>query len=269
LNQHKTYFKSKLQQLYSDDELNIIFKLIVESLIKKNQELDFLLFLEDYIEKLARNMPIQYVLEEAYFYGLIFNVNQHVLIPRPETEELVDLVVKQYINQKVKILDIGTGSGCIPISLKHKLPYADITAIDISESALVLAKQNADINRVEVNFILDNALNLESEKYSNFDVIVSNPPYIALSEKENMDINVTAFEPDLALFVPDENPLIFYDKIADFALSNLRKFGTLYFEINQNLALETKKMLQEKGFKVELIKDINQNYRITKAQLLG
>lgn len=269
MKQHQSYFNNQLQHLYSDEELKIIFKIILEVISNKDKDIDLALFLEDCIRKLAINMPIQYVLEEAYFYGLFFKVNEHVLIPRPETEELVDLIVKQYKNQAVEILDIGTGSGCIPISLQKKLPLSKVSAIDISASALDLAEQNAALNRVEVNFLLDDALNLKSEKYPIFDVIVSNPPYIAISEKVKMDKNVTAFEPDLALFVSDENPLIFYKSIADFALSNLNKTGTLFFEINQNLAFETQEMLEIKGFKAELIKDINQNYRMIKAQLLG
>lgn len=222
-----------------------------------------------YTHKLLAQIPIQYVLGEADFYGLKFKVNQHVLIPRPETEELVHLVIKHAKNRPCCILDIGTGSGCIPIALKKNLPQAKILAIDISEKALKLANQNALINRVEVDFLLDDALNLNATVYPQFDIIISNPPYIGLSEMEEMDKQVTKHEPHLALFVNDDNPLIFYDKIAGFALTNLKTDGFLFFEINQALALETQKLLLKKGFKAEVIKDINANDRMIKAQLLG
>jgi release factor glutamine methyltransferase len=277
LKQLKQIFKNTLKHLYTVEELNIIFNMTIENIMGKNvlaaQEVIFTssekAVFEDKTQKLLLQIPIQYVLEEADFYGLKFKVNSSVLIPRPETEELVHLIVKKYKNQAINILDIGTGSGCIPISLQKNLPLAKNSAIDISEEALEVAKENAKINRVEVSFFNDDALNLLTSKYPVFDVIVSNPPYIAMSEKNEMENTVTAYEPHLALFVSDENPLIFYDKIGDFALTNLSKQGFLYFEINQALAEETKKLLEQKGFKAQIIKDINNNDRMISAQFLG
>ena len=277
MKQLKQVFKNTLKHLYTDEELNIIFNMTIENIMGKNvlaaQEVIFTssekAVFEDKTQKLLLQIPIQYVLEEADFYGLKFKVNSSVLIPRPETEELVHLIVKKYKNQAINILDIGTGSGCIPISLQKNLPLAKNSAIDISEEALEVAKENAKINRVEVSFFKDDALNLLTSKYPVFDVIVSNPPYIAMSEKNEMENTVTAYEPHLALFVSDENPLIFYDKIGDFALTNLSKQGFLYFEINQALAEETKKLLKQKGFKAQIIKDINNNDRMISAQFLG
>lgn len=277
MKQLKQIFKNTLKHLYTDEELNIIFNMTIENIMGKNvlaaQEVIFTssekAVFEDKTQKLLLQIPIQYVLEEADFYGLKFKVNSSVLIPRPETEELVHLIVKKYKNQAINILDIGTGSGCIPISLQKNLPLAKNSAIDISDEALEVAKENAKINRVEVSFFKDDALNLLTSKYPVFDVIVSNPPYIAMSEKNEMENTVTAYEPHLALFVSDENPLIFYDKIGDFALTNLSKQGFLYFEINQALAEETKKLLKQKGFKAQIIKDINNNDRMISAQFLG
>ena len=224
---------------------------------------------EKYTQKLILQIPIQYGLGGAYFYGLKFKVNEHVLIPRPETEELVQLVIQHSKNKTFQILDIGTGSGCIPIALKKNLPQAKISAIDISDEALEIAKQNALLNKVEIDFFIDDALNLNSLNHNFYDVMVSNPPYISASKMKDMDDQVSKQEPHLALFVDDENPLIFYDKISDFALTNLKKDGFLFFEINQDLAFETQTFLLKKGFKAEILKDINLNDRMIIAQLLG
>ena len=277
MKQLKQNFKKTLKHLYSDDELNIIFIMMLENITGQNHlathkvelSLTDKAVFEDNIQKLLLQIPIQYVLEEADFYGLKFKVNPSVLIPRPETEELVHLIIKKHKNQAINILDIGTGSGCIPITLQKNLPLTTTFAIDISEDALEVAQQNAQLNRVEVSFFKDDALNILASNYPVFDVIVSNPPYIAISEKNEMENTVTAHEPHLALFVSDEDPLIFYDRIADFALTNLNKKGFLYFEINQALAEETKALLAKKGFKAQIIKDINNNDRIIEAQLLG
>ena len=277
MNQLKQNFKNKLSHLYNDEELNIIFKMVIVHISHQHfnsfQEVELsneqTIVFDDFTQKLLQQVPIQYILEEADFYGLKFKVNNHVLIPRPETEELVDLIIKKYKNLSINILDIGTGSGCIPIALKKNLPKAQVSAIDISEEALVIAKENGLVNEVEINFVKDDALHLQASNYPTFDVIVSNPPYIAIREKKQMDAQVVAHEPHLALFVEDQNPLIFYDKISDFALSNLSKEGTLFFEINQALAQETQKLLINKGFKADIIKDINNNDRVIVAQLLG
>ena len=270
-------FKQRIQVIYTADESIVLFKMIISFLLRKNvnsianEELseNQLKNFEQFTNQILTHQPIQYVLGEAYFYHLKFKVNRDVLIPRPETEELVYLIIQEQRNKQAIMIDIGTGSGCIPIALKKNLPLAQISAIDISDSALVLANENAILNRVEVIFSKADALNLVSSEWSQFDVIVSNPPYIAQSEMGMMEENVKAYEPHLALFVTDNDPLIFYDKIGNFALSNLKPNGTLYFEINQQLAHETADLLMKKGFHTTLIKDINQNYRMLKAQLLG
>jgi release factor glutamine methyltransferase len=270
-------FNHRLKAIYTADESLVLFKIVISFLTGKNvkdllnQELSVaqLKDLNQFTTQLLAHQPIQYVLGEADFYLLKFKVNRNVLIPRPETEELVYLIIQEQKNKPVNILDIGTGSGCIPIALKKNLPLAQLIAIDISNEALALAEKNATLNRVEVTFYKADALNLQSSNWPQFDVIVSNPPYIAQSEMEIMDENVKAHEPHLALFVNDDEPLIFYDKIGDFALTNLKSGGMLYFEINQQLAHETANLLIKKGFQTTLIKDINQNYRILKAQLLG
>lgn len=273
----KKRFEIQLQPLYSKEEINIMFSMIIEFILKKkydkssdvNLKPDEIGLFESYMQKLMRQIPIQYILGEAYFYRLIFKVNENVLIPRSETEELVQLVIKHSKNKAFKILDIGTGSGCISIALKKNLPQAKITAIDISEDALEIAKQNALFNDVAIDFFKDDALNLNPSNYSVYDVIVSNPPYISKKEIYTMDKQVTDHEPHLALFVDDDFPLLFYDKISDFAITNLRIEGFLFFEINQALAEKTQQLLLNKGFKVEILKDINANDRMMVAQLLG
>ncbi len=276
---HKTTFKQSLSFLYTEGELNILFKLIIEAIKELNYDslsLNDVNFCEieeetfyQYIQQLKRKIPIQYVIGTAHFYDLEFKVNQDVLIPRPETEELVYLILNDHKGKDISILDIGTGSGCIAISLKKNLESALVSALDVSVDALKIAKENAFKNAVAIDFFEDDALKLQPQNYPKYDVIVSNPPYIVNSEKHDMDDLVTDNEPHLALFVADDEALIFYDKIADFALEKLNGNGFLYFEINQNLAEETKVLIEEKGFKVLLIKDLNNNYRILKAQLLG
>jgi release factor glutamine methyltransferase len=257
-------FYKELDHLYSREEIRILLKWISETNSPSSEN-----YYQIALDELKLGKPIQYILGECEFYGLNFKVNNDVLIPRPETEELVDLIIGENKNSKINILDIGTGSGCIAITLQKKLPLASVSAMDISENALALAKENALLNNVEINFLKDDALQLDHLKYSKFDVIVSNPPYIANAEKNEMSNQVLDFEPHLALFVEDIEPLIFYDKISGFALSNLSPKGKLYFEINQNLSAETLKLLLDKGFTAEIIKDINGNDRIISAQLLG
>jgi release factor glutamine methyltransferase len=276
------YFREELKDTYERDELETILKYCFEAflnvkraslILKENDTISEseLLKFNFAIKDLRKQKPIQYILGEADFYRLKFKVNEHVLIPRPETEELVDLIIKEYqvagsktqdSRQTTNILDIGTGSGCIAVALKKNISNANVSAMDVSKEALLIAKQNAQQNNVDVNFLLQNILSVENWK-GNYDIIVSNPPYICLSEKESLHKNVVEHEPHLALFVNDDDPLLFYKSIAEFALKHLNKNGKLYFEINQAFALESKQILQEKGFKnVEVIKDLNNNYRI-------
>jgi len=211
------------------------------------------------LTRLKTGEPIQYILGHTEFYGLPFKVNPSVLIPRPETEELVEWALAVGSGQLAvgSILDIGTGSGCIAISLKKNLPDAQVSAIDISTQALATAKQNAELNEVEINFIEGDILNIKSE-IPKSGIIISNPPYVTLKDKKQMHTNVNDFEPHTALFVPDNDPLIFYKAIADFALKNLSENGKLFFEINESLGNETVELLKGKGFKnIDLRKDMS------------
>jgi release factor glutamine methyltransferase len=225
------------------------------------------------LTELKTGKPVQYIFGVTEFYGLPFKVNSYVLIPRPETEELVKWILEgerlEVKGERFSLLDIGTGSGCIAISLKKNLRDADVSAIDISEGALQTAKENAVLNEVNVNFIQADILNINpTNEGVQYAVIVSNPPYVTLDDKKQMHSNVTDFEPHTALFVPEHDPLIFYRAIADFALNNLIAGGLLYFEINENLGKETVELLADKGFKnIELKKDMSGRDRMIKAQL--
>lgn len=225
--------------------------------------------LESALGRLMQHEPIQYITGHTEFYGLNFKVNPHVLIPRPETEELVQWILEDHQSAEIsapEILDVGTGSGCIAVSLAKHLPAARVSAIEISEGALKTAKENASQNAVKVNFFLQDILKTD-ELEGNYDIIVSNPPYVRELEKQEMQPNVLKNEPAGALYVKDEDPLLFYEKIGELAKSGLNSDGKLYFEINQYLAKETSELLREKGFLVELRKDIFGNYRMLKAEL--
>jgi len=229
------------------------------------------------LDELKTGKPVQYILGNTEFYGLPFLVNPAVLIPRPETEELVEWILEslklkvESKKSEVCIIDIGTGSGCIAISLKKNLPEASVTALDISADALHTAKQNAVINEVDVNFvqkdILEEALKSEIENLkSEISLIVSNPPYVTLIDKTQMHTNVTDFEPHTALFVPEDNPLLFYKAIADYATKHLADKGMLFFEINESFGNETVDLLKDKGFTaIELRKDMSGRDRMVKA----
>jgi len=217
-------------------------------------------------EQLEQEVPLQYILGKTNFYGLDFIVNEDVLIPRQETEELVEWIITANAEKEstvgLRILDIGTGSGCIAITLAKNIPDAVVYAIDVSEKALATARQNAELNSVEVNFLLRNILEVENLE-SHFDIIVSNPPYVRHLEKHEIRKNVLDNEPHLALFVEDNNALVFYNKISELALNNLNDGGQLYFEINQYLGLEMTELLGDKGFKnIVLKKDIYGNDRM-------
>lgn len=218
------------------------------------------------LKQLKKEIPIQYLLGTTHFYGLELEVNSNVLIPRPETEELVDWIVQKskfkVQNSKFKILDIGTGSGCIAISLAKNLPNAEVFVLDVSEKALATAKRNAELNQVKIQFIHQSILETE-DLGQQFDLIVSNPPYIRDLEKHEIKKNVLDNEPHLALFVEDDDALIFYRKISQLAQKNLSLNGQLYFEINQYLGKEMVDLLQEMGFKDTVLrKDIYGNDRM-------
>ncbi|MBI9037395.1 MAG: peptide chain release factor N(5)-glutamine methyltransferase [Bacteroidales bacterium] len=221
------------------------------------------------VKNLINHKPIQYITGKTNFFGFDFVVNPSVLIPRPETEELVQFILEviKGKNHVLKILDIGTGSGCIAITLKKLHSNSEISAIDFSTNALEVAKLNATKNEAEIDFVLSDILNFNSwESFGKYDIIVSNPPYIRESEKTMMKKNVLDFEPKEALFVSDENPLIFYDKITKFAKSHLNKDGLLFFEINEELSIPIIGLLKKEGFKEIIIrKDINQKERMVKC----
>lgn len=220
------------------------------------------------IERLQTSEPIQYILGVTEFFGLPFCVDKSTLIPRPETEELIELMLSENENKEMAILDIGTGSGCIAISLKKHLSKADVSAWDFSESALSMARKNAEINNTEVLFEKVDVLQ-SSIPDIKLDIIVSNPPYILESEKKDMDKNVLEYEPHSALFVPDDKGLLFYERIADIALILLKPGGKLYFEINRLKGSDTEEMLNKKGFSnISIIKDLSGNDRMVVSQII-
>ncbi|KQB43130.1 Release factor glutamine methyltransferase [Flavobacterium daejeonense] len=288
--QYRSKFIQELSSIYDAAEVESFFYLILETK-KQLKRIDLalqpdLVFTEEEIqdwnlilEQLKKEIPLQYLLGKTQFYGLKFEVNENVLIPRPETEELVDWIIQsqksKVRSQKLSILDIGTGSGCIAISLAKNIPNAQVFAIDVSEKALATAQKNAVNNQVEVYFIKTDILKTEDlEKLpaadfqlpTQFDIIVSNPPYVRNLEKEEIRKNVLDYEPHLALFVEDDNALIFYRKIAELAQKNLCPNGQLFFEINQYLGKEMIEMLEKMNFKnIELRKDIYGNDRMTRV----
>ncbi|MBE2290393.1 MAG: peptide chain release factor N(5)-glutamine methyltransferase [Chitinophagaceae bacterium] len=221
------------------------------------------------IQELVAGKPLQYVTNSAWFLGNKYYVDPAVLIPRPETEELVLWVVEYALRtadkgESLKILEIGTGSGCIPISLKEKLPRASITSCDVSAAALQVARKNADLIGVNVDFVQLDFLNKTTwNNLASYDIIVSNPPYIPLSERERLHINVREYEPATALFVPHDDALVFYDAIATFAKAHLRSGGSMFFEIDNGHAIETRDLFMDHGFKtVELRRDMFGNDRM-------
>ena len=270
-------FKRELEPGFPGSEIESFFFLLTEAYLKKSR-LDLALqpdyelsesakiLFENALEQLKKSVPIQYIIGETEFFGLNFKVNNAVLIPRPETEELVAWILQDLQNstESLSIVEIGTGSGCIPIALAKNLPFAEIYAMDISEKALEVARENARLNEVNINFKLQDILKAEAltQKY---DVIVSNPPYVRELEKTEISENVLNYEPRQALFVDDHNALIFYKKITKLAKTALKKDGALYFEINQYLGFETENLIQEMGFETELKKDIFGNLRMIKA----
>ena len=282
IKEYRTEFIKELTPIYDAGEAESFFYLILEENhqmkridLALNSDLSFsdteIQYWNSILDELKKEIPVQYLLGKTSFYGLDFEVNENVLIPRPETEELVEWIVESQKSkaksQKPKILDIGTGSGCIAISLAKNIPNATVFAIDISEKALATAKKNAEINDVNVAFIEKNILKTEDLEQQ-FDIIVSNPPYVRELEKQEIRKNVLDNEPHLALFVEDNDALIFYRKIAELAQKNLTQNGQLFFEINQYLGTETVDLLEKMNFKnIELRKDIYGNDRMIKAEI--
>ena len=290
LKEIKNIFHKELDAIYSKEEVDSFFYLLIEHylalqrfvlavqpdlIVSKEEEQP----LFEALSQLRLERPIQYIIGKTHFMDMDFTVAENVLIPRPETEELVQWVIDEYHtignqgdaikkqNKDLRILDIGTGSGCIAIALAKNLPDAKVTALDVSSEALDVAKQNAVDNAVRIKFVHADVLQLE-ELDGKFDSIVSNPPYVRMLEKKEMRRNVTEYEPDLALFVSDDDPLVFYRAICRFAEKNLKISGTLYLEINQYLAKETEQLLKDHNFsEIELRKDIFGNNRMLKGKL--
>jgi len=266
-----------LEGKYALEEINAFYYIFCEEILGFSKidaalNRDFCLssshqnILQETISRLLKFEPIQYIYGVAHFYHLKFKVTSEVLIPRPETEELVDIVIKNTQNQVVKILDIGTGSGCISISLAKNLALAEVSAIDISENALQIAIENALLNNVKVQFIQKDILNT-NQLTQKYDIIISNPPYVKEEEKKEMNRNVLEYEPALALFVSNIDPLIFYKKIALLAFNHLNDQGILYLEINQSLGKEMIELVKHIGFKeVNLKKDFLGNDRFILAE---
>lgn len=278
LSELKDIYYQELNTIYPADEIDVIFFWIAEKVLEKPQSILRLALNEewsDFEEKknrilfkliqLKKHRPVQYILGETEFFGMKFFVNENVLIPRPETEELIEWILSENVNSDLKIIDIGTGSGCIPVVLKKYLPETEIFALDFSEKALETAHNNAGFHQTEIRFLQDDFLKMNFDELPVFDIIVSNPPYIAEHEKTGMNKNVTGFEPHSALFVPNENTSIFYERIIEFAKQKLNPNGKIYVEINQNLAQETKELFLKEFQIVELRKDISGNFRMLKA----
>ncbi|MCF6167821.1 peptide chain release factor N(5)-glutamine methyltransferase [Lutibacter sp.] len=276
----KKYFFSELSNSFPKTEIQSFFNMLIEHQLKLSRveialnpaieiSQTHLDFLQNALSNLKKGVPIQYIIGKTEFYGLPFKVTKNVLIPRPETEELVNWILNDTKDiANINILDIGTGSGCIAISIAKNLPNATIFALDISSKALEIAKENAKLNGVSIQFIEADILN-SPKSNEKLDSIISNPPYVRELEKKQMQKNVLENEPHIALFVKNENPLLFYDKIADFALTNLKQNGSLYFEINQYLGNQTLDLLKSKGFQnIKLKKDIFGVNRMLKATII-
>ena len=275
--QCKEIFLDSLKENLPSREIeNIFFELLffkmnwerVDYLLNKNQKLSpkEVSFFKNCLEKINKNIPVQYITGQANFCNLLIKVNPNVLIPRPETEELVHLILNNHNQDYLKeILDIGTGSGCIIIALKKILPNTNCTAIDISKDAIRTAKANAVLNKVEVDFITKDILDYKNEEKS-WDVIVSNPPYIPISNKKHMHPNVVQNEPSQALFVENEEPLKYYQLISDFANNHLKKNGKIYFEIHEDFANDVVNLLStKKHFKTTVHKDFQGKKRFVVA----
>ncbi len=286
----KNYFVEKLAGIYPVEEIKSFFEISVYHLLKltrtqiiveQNKSLSEseLLKFVSVVKQLKTQKPLQYIFNAAPFYGMELYVDEHVLIPRPETEELVQLVFNTLLNDVqfatlyanegfgLNITDIGTGSGCIALSVKKNLPKAHVAAVDTSYEAIKVAQKNADKLSLKITFVCAD-ITRDYSKDLGYHVIISNPPYVTIDEQDQMKDNVLKYEPHLALFAPEKKPLFFYDKIADFALNNLVPGGYLFFEINQHFGNSTKELLVNKGFRnVELFKDLNGNERMISCKV--
>ncbi len=279
VNQISAFIRKELQNYYSKREIQqFVFLLFNHTLgfskldivLRSGEVVDEKTFMEfsDYIFQLKQFRPIQYILGETVFYNLYLKINPSVLIPRPETEELVSWIINEKIPLNSRILDVGTGSGCIAIALTHKIPGIVAEAVDLSGEALKLAQENAEKHKVNIYFSQENILEpSETLKKKVFDLIVSNPPYVTKSEKKKMHKNVIDYEPHLALFVEDSTPLKYYDAILAFAASSLTNNGLIFFEINESFHKEIVALMKNHNFaEIELRKDINNKFRMIRGR---
>ena len=273
----RLYLIKELGKTYPEPEINALISIIIRSVFGIS-ELKRLVLSEipvtgkqqqkiiNICRELKDGKPVQYVLGETSFYNCTIKVNSETLIPRPETEELVDLIIRENRGFRGKIIDIGTGTGCIAIALAVNLPGSSVTGIDISESAVALAKENAQLNNVQITFTVSDIFDEQVRLPGKTDIIVSNPPYITESEKRLVARNVIDYEPHTALFVPDSNPLVYYRAITMFAVNNLAAGGKIYFEINEAMGNSLVRFLESMGYsKAEIVKDINGKDRIVKT----
>ncbi|NML57484.1 peptide chain release factor N(5)-glutamine methyltransferase [Chryseobacterium cheonjiense] len=275
ISEYKKLLKNELSEIYTDPEITFLSSVFIEKMTGFNsfyqrkfsdQELliDDEKKLSEVLTELKTGKPYQHILGETEFYGMTFFVNGHVLIPRPETEELLELAIKKIHastlpTNSLKIMDIGTGSGIIPLVLKKHFPHAEVSSVDYSEKALEVAKRNANFHQLNINFIHADYLNFELKEQ--FDVIISNPPYIGIDEQDEIEDSVKGFEPEMALFSPTSDALIFYRKIAGDAKNFLTDKGLLFLEINQKLGPETLELYTKDFAEAELIKDLSGNDR--------
>lgn len=272
------HIRAELAPYYPQTEISGFIQLIMDSVlglsytqlilekerVLKSKECECI---NSIVNRLKKYEPIQYILGTTLFYGLMLDVAPGVLIPRPETEELVSWISKTKLPERAKIIDIGTGSGCIALALKNELTDAELLGVDVSGEALALAANNAQKNNLEVTFKKADILQWNNIIWPQFDVVVSNPPYVLDSEKKQMQANVLEYEPQLALFVNDNDPLVFYRNIAQFAQQQLKKGGLLFFEINENMGDEMEKLVKQLEFSnVELRCDINGKTRMLKCE---
>lgn len=267
--------KNSLRPLYPDGEVNFIIRIIFEKLMNYSRtdilvrgdnivEPETLARIQSIVEELKCGKPIQYIFGEARFYGRDFIVDKHTLIPRPETEQIIELIDNDNKGSDLRVLDIGTGSGCIAVTLARILRFPVVDALDISAKALEVAAANAAKFKVKVNLINADIFSFHTDTV--YDIIVSNPPYICASEQKDMEANVLDFEPHSALFVPDDNPLLFYKRITGFAKTNLRPGGAIYFEINPRFADNVKQLLLDAGMvHVKIHEDICFKLRFVSA----
>jgi len=274
----RLYLAKELEGIYHEREVSALASIIIktvigltklhglamsEQLVSGEQTINII----NICNELKTGKPIQYIIGETFFYDCVIRVTSATLIPRPETEELVDLVISENSGFHGEIIDIGTGSGCIAIALAANMPGSIITGIDISEDAIIVAKENADLNNVNVSYMVGDIFSLNTELVNKADIIISNPPYVRNSEKQQMDKNVLDFEPHTSLFVPDSDPLLYYTAILKVADEILSDGGRIYFEINEEMGKQMVRLAEKSGYsEIDIIRDINGKERILKVK---